>query len=73
MRICDLANVFADLDLRNDLARIRLFHCGQLIDAAEDRLAAGRDKPLADAEHIDAGALPQQVLDQMLIQRSWRR
>ena len=68
MRVCDLADVFADLDLRDDVAVLVLDGC-ELVHAAEHRLAARGDEPLAHAEAVDLRALPQQPRDQALIER----
>ena len=51
----DLLDRLGDLDLRERLAA--LFHGGELVDRAEDRLALRRDEPLADAEGVDLAAL----------------
>ena len=64
----DLGDVFAHLDLRDDLARFTL-HGDELVYAAEHRLALGSDEPLADAEGVDARALQQQVLDDIFVER----
>ena len=64
----DLGRVLGDLDLRHDDAVVP-FHGGQLVDRAEDRAGAGRDHALAHAEGVDDGALLQQVVDQVLVQR----
>lgn len=63
----DLGNVFADLDLRDDLTRISLDR-RELIHPAEHRLASGGDEPLADAERVDAGALQQKILNDIFVE-----
>ena len=65
VRVCDLADVLADLDLGDDIA-VLVLHCDELIDAAEDRLALGGNETLTDAEgaeirvalRADEGASP---------------
>ena len=68
VRVRDLADVLADLDLRDDVARLVL-DGGQLVHAAEHRLAARGDEPLAHAEQVDLRTLIQQILNEILIQR----
>ena len=63
----DLFHIFTAFDLGNDLA-LFVFHGSQLIHAAEHRLALGGDEPLADAEHVDARALIEKILDQILVE-----
>ena len=63
----DFPHVFGNLDFGDDMAGFVL-HGGQLVHAAEDRLAPCGNQPLAHAEQIDAGPLPQQVLDEVLVQ-----
>ena len=68
VRIGDLVHILADLDLRDDLAFL-VFHCRQLINAAEYRLTAGGDHTLADTKGIDIRILQHQILNDVLIQR----
>ena len=68
MGVGDLAHVFADLDLGHDGAVI-LFHGGQLIHAAKHGIALAGDHPLAYAEEIHPGSLPQNVLNDVFVQR----
>lgn len=55
----DLADVLADLDLRDDVA-VLVLDGRELVHAAEHRLAARGDEPLAHAEAVDLRALAQQ-------------
>ena len=63
----DLAHIFADLDFGDNIPLLVL-HSGQLVHAAEHRLAPGGDHPLTHAEHIDLRPLKQQILNQILVQ-----
>ena len=56
MRVCDLADVLADLDLRDDVA-VCILDGRELVHAAEHRLAARGDEPLAHTEAVDLRAL----------------
>ena len=51
----DLLDRFGDFDFRENLAV--LFHGGELVDRAEDRLALRRDQAFAHAEAVDLAAL----------------
>ena len=62
----DLADVFAELDLRDDLA-VRFFDGAELIHAAEDRGALGGYQPLADAERVDLRALTDKLGNEALV------
>ena len=62
---------FGQLHLRG-VAAVVLPDGGQLVDAAEHRVALGRDHVLADAEAVHAGTLQDQVADDVLIQRVGR-
>ena len=68
MRRGDLADVLADLDL-GDYIAVLILYGDELVDAAEHRLAARGDEPLAHAEAVDLRALAQQTRDQALIER----
>ena len=63
----DLGHVLRDLDLGGD-GPVGGLHRRQLVHAAEHRLAAGGDEPLAHAEGVDLRPLEQQVPDQLLVQ-----
>ena len=52
----DLADVLADLDL-GDYIAVLILYGDELVDAAEHRLAARGDEPLAHAEQVDLRAL----------------
>ena len=56
VRVCDLADIFADLDLGNHIA-VFVFHRRKLINAAEDRLGSCGNQPLADAKLVNLRAL----------------
>ena len=62
----DLADVFAELDLRDDLA-VRFFDGTELIHAAEHRGAFGGYQSLADAEGIDLCALTDKLGNEALV------
>ena len=69
MRIRDLADVLGDLDLRLNRP-VRALDSHELVDAAEDRLALGRDEALADAERCrSARPARMQVLDEVFVER----
>ena len=65
MRVGYLRNVLGYLDFRGYHAVF--FHCGQLVNSAEYRLAARSYKPLSYAEKVDRSSLPQQVGNDTLI------
>ena len=68
VRVCDLADVLADLDLGND-GPVLVLYGRQLINAAEHSFGFGRDEPLTDAEQINLRALIENVLDDIFVKR----
>ena len=64
----DLADVLADLDL-GDYIAVLILYGDELVDAAEHRLAARGDEPLADAERIDLRVLHPHIADDVLVER----
>ena len=68
VRVGDLFNIFADLDLGDDLT-VFFFNRAKLVNAAENGGGAGGDESFANAEGIDLGALLNEVADDMLVKR----
>ena len=62
----DLADVLAELDLRDDLA-VLFFDGTQLVHAAEHRGALGGYQSLTDAEGVDLRALTDKLGDEPLV------
>ena len=67
MGIGDFRGVFTDFNFGNDIA-LFVFHSGQFIYTAKDRLASGRNQPLADAEDVNLSPLPQKTLNDIFVQ-----
>ena len=65
MRRRDLSDVFADLDLGDDVS-VFVLHSSQFVHATENRLGLGGDQALTNAEHINLGALAEDILNNIL-------
>ena len=65
--IGDLGGVFADLDLRDDIA-VRILLSRQLVYAAEYGVGFRGDEPFADPERVDAGPLTEDLGDEVFVQ-----
>ena len=68
MRRGDLPHVLADLDLGDDRP-VFILNGAQLVDASEHGIALGCDQAFPDPERVDLRALPDQLPDEVLVQR----
>ena len=67
MWVCNLTDIFADFDFRNDFSVI--FNCNKLINPTKNRITFCSYKSFAYAEGIDFCTLKHKVTDNIFIKR----